>query len=203
MENLSFKITEQDVSNYLIQHNNDYAIKNKEAMFVKYIKESNEITQEILEILVSKYNWNNQLFRNTYDSTDVLKESSLYSFDTYLKTRDLDISGICHILIPTFGYYGFYKENYHPIIASHIELYTIVSNVIGKTAENDYRGCLNLAIDNYYEVGKIDECSDSRYTLYMKIKMDTETCRKELVEYSKIYGEEPVQRIKKIIQERK
>ena len=67
MQDINFKITEQDIVDYLIRHKNDCVIKNKEAMFVKYMKESNITTQESLEILMKKYNLDERIIHGTYN----------------------------------------------------------------------------------------------------------------------------------------
>ena len=100
MENIKFEITEQDVKQYLKRHKNDEAIKYKEAMFVKYMREHQEITKESLEILMQKYNWVTDRIDGLYfyDDYDRMRSIPFKTFDSYLDDiNNLDISGICHI----------------------------------------------------------------------------------------------------------
>jgi PP-loop superfamily ATP-utilizing enzyme len=86
MENIGFNITEYDIREYLKKHKNDVAIKYKEAMFVKYMREHQEITQESLEILMEKYNWQDSVVNGIYyrDSNGILKSEALSDFNSYL-----------------------------------------------------------------------------------------------------------------------
>ena len=203
MENIDFKVTEQDIKNYVIEHKNDEKIRNKEAMFVKYMKENKTITQESLEILMKKYNLDERVIHGTYryDNHGILKRESLSSFENYLEgIQNLDISGICHILIPTLGYYG-KKE----IGAPYVELEDIVEKMYEEVPTKSSSNCLESAIDNYDTIGKISKISQSHsfnIVTCINIRMSKETCRRELAEYSSIYGEEPVKQIRKIIRER-
>lgn len=108
MQDINFKITKQDIVEYLSKHKNDEVIKNREAMFVKYMKESNTITKESLEILMQKYNLDDRKIDGTYsiyDGRGYSKQVELSTFTDYLiDIENLDISGICHIMIPILSY---------------------------------------------------------------------------------------------------
>ena len=121
MENIGFNITEYDIREYLKKHKNDVAIKYKEAMFVKYMREHQEITQESLEILMEKYNWQDSVVNGIYyrDSNGILKSEALSDFNSYLDgITNLDISGICYIMVPVLSYYSDYK--YHIYMAANL-----------------------------------------------------------------------------------
>lgn len=199
MENIKFEITEQDIREYLKKHNNDEAIKYREAMFVKYIRERQVITCESLEILMQKYNFEDDRIDGIYhrDNYGILKSESLINFSSYLDgINNLDISGICHILIPTLGYYDTAGKNF-----------SLITNEIAKELEINGRNfdeALRTAIDNYCVSDLINIYYENHFgfTLERISLMKKNRCRKELMEYSHIYGEDNVKQIRKIIKER-
>ncbi len=199
MENIKFEITEQDIREYLKKHKNDEAIKYREAMFVKYIRERQVITCESLEILMQKYNFEDDRIDGIYhrDNYGILKSESLINFSSYLDgINDLDISGICHILIPTLGYYDTASKNF-----------SLITNEIAKELEINGRNfdeALRTAIDNYCVSDLINIYYEEHFgfTLEKISLMKKNRCRKELMEYSHIYGEDNVKQIRKIIRER-
>lgn len=199
MEKIEFEITEPDIREYLKQHKNDEAIKYKEAMFVKYMREHQEITCESLEILMQKYNWVTDRIDGIYhrDNYGILKSESLINFSSYLDgINNLDISGICHILIPTLGYYDTASKNF-----------SLITNEIAKELEINGRNfdeALRTAIDNYCVSDLINIYREEHFgfTLERISLMKKNRCRKELMEYSHIYGEDNVKQIRKIIKER-
>ena len=199
MEKIEFEITEQDIEEYLKQHKNDEAIKYKEARFVKYMRAHQEITCESLEILMQKYNWVTDRIDGIYhrDNYGILKSESLINFSSYLDgINNLDISGICHILIPTLGYYDTASKNF-----------SLITNEIAKELEINGRNfdeALRTAIDNYCVSDLINIYREEHFsfTLERISLMKKNRCRKELMEYSHIYGEDNVKQIRKIIKER-
>ena len=199
MENIKFEITEQDIREYLKKHKNDEAIKYREAMFVKYIRERQVITCESLEILMQKYNFEDDRIDGIYhrDNYGILKSESLINFSSYLDgINNLDISGICHILIPTIGYYDTASKNF-----------SLITNEIAKELEINGRNfdeALRTAIDNYCVSDLINIYYENHFgfTLERISLMKKNRCKKELMEYSHIYGEDNVKQIRKIIKER-
>ncbi len=199
MEEIKFEITEQDIREYLKKHKNDEAIKYREAMFVKYIRERQVINCESLEILMQKYNFEDDRIDGLYhrDNYGILKSESLINFSSYLDgINDLDISGICHILIPTLGYYDTASKNL-----------SLITNEIAKELEINGRNfdeALRTAIDNYCVSDLINIYYEEHFgfTLERISLMKKNRCRKELMEYSHIYGEDNVKQIRKIIKER-
>ena len=199
MENIKCEITEQDIREYLKKHKNDEAIKYREAMFVKYIRERQVITCESLEILMQKYNFEDDRIDGIYhrDNYGILKSESLINFSSYLDgINNLDISGICHILIPTLGYYDTASKNFSLItieIAKELEINGRNFDEALRTAIDNY--CVSDLINIYYE-------EHFGFTLERISLMKKNRCRKELMEYSHIYGEDNVKQIRKIIKER-
>ena len=199
MENIKFEITEQDIREYLKKHKNDETIKYREAMFVKYMREHQKPTQEALEILMKKYNLRDNRIDGVYfyDDSDRVRSIPLKTFDSYLDDiTNLDISGICHILIPTLGYYDTASKNF-----------SLITNEIAKELEINGRNfdeALRTAIDNYCVSDLINIYYEEHFgfTLERISLMKKNRCRKELMEYSHIYGEDKVKQIRKIIRER-
>ena len=207
MENIKFEITEQDIEEYLKKHKEDETIKYREAMFVRYMREHQKPTQEALEILMKKYNLRDNRIDGVYfyDDSDRVRSIPLKTFDSYLDDiTNLDISGICHILIPTLGYYK-KIEGYKQIQAPYYGL-NYISKELLNTVPEDIDKQLKLALEDYCAVNKVDYrinyISKYSYKLLYSIKMGREHCRHELEEYSYIYGEDKVKQIRKIIRER-
>lgn len=195
MENIKFEITEQDIKEYLMRHITDENIKYREAMFVKYMKEG-LVTTEAMEILMWKYN--NKVVKPTGIYMDVINSPSYKmfhefpNFNKYLsEIKNLDLSGICHILIPTLKYYRQSEVNsanlYRNLdIIANTLLVPIVNNsdVIESTLD-DYRICEKVEIE-----GNI-----------IKIKMSKEHCNRKLEIYQDYYDETKVKKIIKIVKE--
>lgn len=201
MQDINFKITEQDIVDYLIRHKNDCVIKNKEAMFVKYMKESNITTQESLEILMKKYNLDERIIHGTYsyDNFNILKRESLSSFHDYLvDINNLDISGICHIMIPILSYYNGreWYQNFrcHQVLSSICKQLNITASFeIRDDAITDMKENYLLGFGDAYVYREEKDT-------YFKFSKDKSS--KMIQEYARIYGEEPVKQIRKIIRER-
>lgn len=204
MENIKFEITEEDIKGYLKAHKDDEAIKYKEAMFVKYLKENGIITRESLEILMKKYNSISVPIVGTfahYDKHNNFLQNPLDSFSLYLKyIKNLDISGICHILIPTLGYYGIGKNEYKLLKPLNLGMNALSYNLTKKRPDiNTMKFELRRACEDYELAGKISLDPSYSTKCNVNIHMGREHCRKELLEYSFIYGEEPVDEIRKYI----
>lgn len=202
---INFEITEQDIKEYLKRHKEDENIKYREAMFVKYMREQEGITCESLEILTKKYNWEDRVINGTYqyDHLGILKQESLPNFNSYLNgIHNLDISGICHIMVPIAAYYYPYKYyarmNPHP--KQMLSLLVNKMNIVDEdTNDNHLYSVTYDTIDNYSVTFKNKVCRDS-YGIF--ISLSQEKSRRMIQEYSSIYGEEPVKQIRKIIRER-
>ena len=200
MENKKLEISTNDIRKYLKDlkknHSDEYEkyYRYKEAMFVKYMKEHNEDTKESLEIRMKKYNSDKISIVGTsdYDNYSTLKKQTLISFDNYLYgVNNLDISGICHILIPTIKYYG-EKECY--INQLYAELGSVSSRL---TIPMEYpMKIIESTLDDYRVCGKVKTIGNR-----IHIKMGRDTCRGELLAYQDFYDENKVKRIKKIMRE--
>lgn len=95
MGSIELEITKEDIKEYLSKHQEDKNIKYREAMFVKYMKEQGIFTKEAYEILGGRY-------PSIVDNST----KQIGEFSSYLKLQNLDVSGICHVLIPTLREYS-------------------------------------------------------------------------------------------------
>ena len=195
MKKINFEITEQDIKEYLKQHSEDQTIKYREAMFVKYMKEQQDITCESLEILMKKYNWEDRIISGTYhyDNLGILKQESLSDFNSYLNgIQNLDISGICHILIPAMKYYGQNPFHVHSLYAN----LNMVSDQL-VVPMNHPMEVIESTLENYKFCEKVET-----YEQMINIRMGREYCGRQLLAYQNFYDEGKVKRIRKIIRER-
>ena len=193
MESVKYLITEEDIKNYLNKHSKDELIKYREALFVKYMKHQDIFSQEKIEILVSKSNNSTDLLMiNDYSRLTIIKHA-FYSFRDFLRNQQVDTSAYMHIIIPTLG---LYKDSLKDISLTngHVERY-LPSDL------NDYDcGKLTDTIENYTVAGKIIDRKDE-ITRVSDINMSENECNQELIEYSMIYGNEIVEKIKKLVKE--
>ncbi len=194
------EITEQDFQNYLQKQKKESNLQNKEAMFVKYLRETNTITKEKLEILLQKYNLESEKITLEFPKQKFL------DFPTYLsQIKNLDISGICHILLPTLGYYGYANWQYQRLSIESFQLQSLPELFQMITTRKQLIESLGSAITDYVIAGKLltDSYNPMKWeNWHIQILAPRESCRKELVEYQNIYGEEPVEKIKAYIKEK-
>lgn len=188
MKKIKFELTEEDIRAYLKQHHDYY--KNCEAMFIKYLKDNkHNLTKEMLQILFEKENGIYVSKRNIC----IGETHNLLQFEAKPSVVEkIDLSGICHILIPTIKYYG--QSEIH---LNH--LYTkldIVSQKLTVPMTNPSE-VLESTIDDYLVCDRI-EIDDKD----IRIKMGREHCKNELSSYEDFYGEDKVKRIKKLVKER-
>lgn len=179
MKNLTIEISEQQIKDYLKKYENYY--KDCGPLFVKYLKDNiNNPTEEMIEILTGgKININN--------SGEI---PSFNKIPTHI--QNLDLSGICHILIPTIKYYG-------ESIITIDQLYWNLENIAEQfsVSINHPLDIVMSTIDNYEicEKVKLEE-------KILKIKMSKDNCRKELFIYENFYDENQIRKIRKIVRER-
>ncbi|MDD6223538.1 MAG: hypothetical protein PUB18_00870 [bacterium] len=191
MQNIKFEITEEDIKKYLEENKETYQYC--EALFVKYLRENQfNLTKEMLEILFIKSS------RMGVDPEEINRMSSigLSSFhqeSPYMNSiQNLDLSGICHILIPTIRYYkkgNVFNMNY---LLSHLEMASRDLRLscyhpmqIVKDTLDDYRVCNKVEVED----------------LTFKIKMSKEQSRGEILIYQDFYDETKVKKIRKMIRD--
>ena len=191
MSSIKLETEEEEIRNYMKRKEKDYQYK--EALFIKYLKD-NGVTRERLEMLLKKHHQVDKTVYGTYRiglNARLLDPLPLFNDDLKI-IHNLDINGICHILIPTMKYYGKNTTNIGGLYANldllSSELMVSMNNplnVINSTLE-DYKMCRNIEIDGV----KVNIC------------MSRETCRKELQVYQDYYEESKVKQIRKIMGER-
>ena len=178
MEKYTIEITNGKIRKYLKQYKNYY--KYYEPLFIQYLKENkNNLTEEILEILTD----GKLKFENN---------GMLPYFDIAPSTiKNLDITGIYHILIPAIRYYYPDKTriSIHNIDNKAIKVadefgLKLNSNVLDSVL-NNYEICQSLSLRE----GIVTYNTGSEYN------------RCQLVAYETFYGEEDVRKVRKIIRE--
>lgn len=203
MGDIKFKITEADIQKYFEKHRDDREIRYKEAMFMKYMKEQDRITKETLEILMEKYNQDSLPFSDC-GLYSCLRNSLkvLPDFSSSLNVRNLDISGICYMLIPTLGLHQDYAAEDQYIKVSSTDI-NYIASALNVPQDNSIHSKLVDALENYQITGGIykkddSECPNLRFLV--NVRLDKEHCRRELYGYESIYGEESVKEVENAIQ---
>lgn len=180
MKNIKFEITEQDIRKYIEKYKNYY--RYCEPLFIKYLKDNRfNLTEEMFEIITE----GKLLFYNN---------GELSSFNSFPNTvQNLDLSGICHILIPTIRYYD---RNISSVSIGRIyDDLDKVSETLNVPMNNSWE-TLESTIDDYIICDKIQK-NDEMITF----KLGREHSRKELITYSHFYNESKVMKIRKLIRE--
>ena len=183
-----------DIAEYIKNHRKDENIKYREALFIKYMKENYFQAKETLPMLIYKYNLlilpMNQL-KSVMDSINfsLTKEKS---FEEYASSvQNLDVSGICDILIPTlklYKVYGGYYQNYENAAKKVIEELKISDS-------SDIAPVLANAMQNYVLVDQLELISQAFY----RIKVGKSHCYEMIKAYEDIYGKDKVDEVRKVI----
>lgn len=207
METVKFEITEEDVKKYLKNHKNDVNIKHKEAMFVKYIRENRNFSQEMLEIFMKKDIKPYGSLEKRIEFINLDKSNCLETFEHYLKIENLNLSGICHILIPTLGYYDFCRTSHSFVTKDSISLNNLYDKIwdinphleFGTSKQlANFESEINLAVNDYRIADKIE--NHFLYKTYIdnqiRVNMSKENCIEELKAYKEIYGDTAVELIR-------
>jgi len=201
LKNINFKITEDEIREYL--KNYKKLVFHKEALFVQYMKENKEISIEVLEMLIGKYNFCPISFQD--ESFPYMEEnpdlSYLPNFQDFLHSQKLDAKGLCNILIPSLGLCQEEKRFSHS--KTNIGAYEIAQELGIEDAEQiDVQGnLLNDIIENFVIAGQIKDFG-SIYKGYSDIAMGREKCRQILLTDEDIYGKDNVRTVRKLVKER-
>ena len=148
---------------------------------------------------MEKYNWQDSVVNGIYyrDSNGILKSEALSDFNSYLDgITNLDISGICHIMVPILSYYSSYK--YH-VYMWYKELSNVCRKLEFDTNYERKQSAIKNMKDNYL-IAFDDRHIYQESEIYFRFSKDES--RKMIESYSHIYGEEPVKQIRKIVRER-
>lgn len=188
MENITFEITREDIKNYLNEHKENY--KYCEAMFIKYLKENQfRLTRETFQMIMKKHN--GVLPMDRYES----EMSGYYSLPCFngrnSMIQNLDLSGICHILIPTMKYYGDKTFTMNHLSVNLCSLANLLLVPVVNQTE-----VVESTLDDYELCGKIEK--DGKM---ITVKMGKDHCRKELLAYEDFYYDCKIKRIRKEIRE--
>ena len=222
MRNLKIYINDKDVDKYLLLHKNDSNFKYKEALFLKYLDDTDDKTFEKTEMLLSKSN--DKL--GFYERHNV---KNLFSFEKYLELTSagkfIDIKDICIMLVPALGLNSLYTgdikiglryiNNFSYLL--DVDTTSLIQEAVfrlrrySKEYDNNLDkseidlnlkriGIFNDTLGNYARLrhlGIIDYREDD-FSLIGK-----DRCNQELEMYSQIFGSEPVEIIKEYAKELK
>ena len=168
-----------------------YNIKYKEAIFIRYLNEQKDITLEQIDLLTNKYSFANQISVSNTERNYIL-------FSNYLKNLTFDEYAMFEIILASKALY-LDKNKYLMYDTSMImKLY----NKYFKKNKNfdKFRNYYLKTLVNHEVAGLIrqDLITGDDYT-----NINKERAINELVEYSKIYGEDKVDTIKKYVKSNK
>lgn len=195
-EIMKLGINLDDIAEYIKDHKGDKNIQYREALFIKYMKENYFQAKETFPMLIHKYNLlilpMNKL-RTTMNSINfsLTKEKS---FEDYLSSiQNLDISGVCHILVPALTlckverlFYWTYENAVRQVIEE-----------LKMSDSDDITPALDDAIENYLLVNQLEE---KIFPSFYKIKIGQRHCYGMLHAYEDIYGKDKVNEVRKVIQ---
>ena len=213
-------ITEEDKNKYLIAHKKDSDIKYREALFLKYLDDTDDKTLEKVEMYLKKLDDKSEFYKKN-NVTD------LFNFRRYLELirscRNIDVYDISLMLVPALGLNNLfigdikissdYINNFsylldmNAILLVEGAIYRLrnyskeydrsCSGGMDKSIKNI--GIFNDTLGNYVRLrnlGIIEYNYDFSF-------IGKDRCEIELYEYSEIYGKEPVEIIKEYAKELK
>lgn len=206
METIKFEITGEDIGSFLKKHQNDSNYRNREALFVKYMKENGVRTQEFIEIYALK---NGLIFQEGYPTLYEGKSPQvpLQTFSKYCESLSLDVSGLCHIFIPALGVFsypfGFSSVGiYYHLVNVRKKIFSSIPNADSRPNEKEFRifkGAIDdFQVANQLEVENFKEEMASTSD-WGEWKISKERCAKILKEDEKIYGSFEVEKVKSLV----
>ena len=208
MENLRIFINSNDIKKYLLSHKDDKNLKYKEALFLKYLDDTNMYTKEKFEM--GGIDTNNK---------------ELLTFEKYIelikKSNNIEVADISLMLVPALGLNGLYAGDIDigvKYIYNYARLLDENANMEKVIKEAIYR-LRNYSKEYYNSMNKIDypikEIGIFNDTLGRYVKLITlglinftgkdfsligkDRCEKELEIYSQIFGTEPVSIIREYV----
>lgn len=171
---ITLELTKQDIRKFINdpQFFSKFNIKYHEALFIRYLNESNNITLEQFDMLTKKYhNYNGIMF------------DKLSSFSNYLDNLKFTQESIFEVLIASRAYYdGNYSSISYGVNAVE-ELYTKLQQYI--TLKNNKLAKYYGEVINNYEIAGLMRNGF--------IEFPDEQALHELEEYKRLYGKEPVE----------
>ena len=209
MKNLNIYIKEKDIKSYLLKHKNDKKIKYKEALFLKYLDDTEFDTEEKKEM------------------ANISIDSNAIDFNTYINClkdkHSPTVEDICLILVPALGLNSLYAgdinisidyiNNYARLLDDNANMEKVVKESLYRlrniSKEYSLRhkgvdypireiGVLNDTLGRYAKLrhNGIIEYNGSDFSFIGK-----DRCEKELESYSNIYGYDTVEIIKEYTKE--
>ncbi len=206
---INFELNNNDIKKSLKNKEfcEKYNIKYKEALFIRYLNESKDITVEQIEMLTNKYKISNRVsISNLSINNEMFKDDkeSYGLFNNYLKNIKFDKYGLFEVILAAKANY-YEKERFLTYDTYMVDaLYRILFLNDKDISLDNFRNLryLNSLEKEYCEVLKNHElanliqCGDDDY-YYTSI--GKKRAEKELEEYSKIYGKDKVNKIKEYV----
>lgn len=196
-------LTDSDIKNALKNEEfvQKYNIKYKEAIFIRYLNEQKEITLEQFDILTSKYTFpKSTSINNITINYETFKgnENNYTLFSNYFKNLKFDEYAMFEIILAAKALY-LDKSNYLLYDTSMIiKLYTKYFKQNKNLKKLRVYYLKTLANHEIAGLIRQDLVTGDDYTNISK-----ERAKNELIEYSKIYGIDQVNTIKKYVKENK
>ncbi len=196
MDKIVLEITEQDIKKYIGSHSDDKNLEYRKELLIKYLKESETLTRESYEILMGK------IFPDQLEESQI--PTILPSFEDYTSSiRNLDMSGICHILIPSLGCLEKVKQGklfeWKPLEISVQKLVEAGRECkCRRTTTKDLTKMLEDTLDIYQMVGDVSIKEKMDSSFLVSFPKPFETYRGILGSYEKVYGEGSVQKVRRI-----
>lgn len=212
MENLRIFINSNDIKKYLLSHKDDKNLKYKEALFLKYLDDTNMYTKEKFEM--GGIDTNNK---------------ELLTFEKYIelikKSNNIETSDISLMLVPALGLNGLYTGdidigvkyiyNYARLLDENANMEKVIKEAIYRLRNysKEYYNSMNKIDYPIKEIGIFNDTL-GRYAKLRNIGVinyngrdfsliGKDRCEKELASYSEIYGSDAVEIIKDYTKELK
>ncbi len=188
MEKKQLQVTTEEIQKYLEKNDENKAIMDKEALFVRYLKEMNVLTKEKSEI-IEEQNQNAKEI-SLYDAMDYFS-----NYMENLKHKNIDRKGIYHLMIPATALYG--KEFYfrHSTMIQQANQLTVQF----PSVDSDRNGeILRDVVDDYMTVGQL-VMPKLVFVGFSEFRLGKQKAEHILEQYEPIYGKTTVEEIKQYV----
>lgn len=203
----NFELTNYDIKKAIRnkEFQSKYNIRYHEALFMRYLNESKEITVEQMDILANKYKFSNRIsINNLCINNEAFKNNKSYGlFNNYLENINFNKYSMFEVILAAKAYY-YDKSRFLTYDTSLVEeLYKTLfkEENISMSAKQIQRKVENLekeyceVLKNHALTGLIKCGNDDCYYTNISKKR----AKHELEEYTKLYGEDKVNKIKKYV----
>jgi len=173
----------------------NYNIKYNKALFIRYLNESEELTLEQIEILANKYKMASESIKNLFINQSEFKDNknTYHLFINYLDNLEFNRYAMFEIILACKAYY-YDKDkplNYDTSMVNKIYKDLFKKEKAARSLEKEYCEVLKN-----HELTELIRCGDDDY-YYTNIGKNY--ARNELITYSKIYGNDKVNKIKEYV----